>query len=449
VQVVACAFFFVFKPRGSFPPSGMAAPSMQASLFLLAIASCMMGKSPGVRAQRYEAGAAPGCCGDQGELAALECVPTAFGCAAVAWAGCPASFPYGHALRIHGQVLPEQVATLSMLSTARHVIAIAPASSFILHAVAQARAASLSILHHDPAFVSLLQVSLTGGTGLDGGARPRDAGERAAGREAVDLPQPQHIRVLHGSLHSSASGLVSSSGPRAFADYFRPRHGEGACAWREEAGKGVGGLDTGGGDEDDGKAPEPPPRVDLRDLLPRAAAREMATPRALDSTAAATNVPTLIAVLGSSSEESAQAAAGVCAALRDCILWAKLAYDGEGAVFSEAGLQVLGVARALEEGRLATSLGEGRGREAAGEGAAAGGAAAGGAAAGHHACFWHMSDWLPGAVQERVAREPSSQDVWALHLPPQLDVVCLPPHLSARAPSDTRITWQVCLNTTT
>ena len=85
-----------------------------------------------------------------------------------------------------------------------------------------------------------------------------------------------------------------------------------------------------------------------------------------------------------------------------------------------------------------TSPAEGRGGEARE------GAAAAGAGAGRHACFWHMSDWLPGAVQERVAREASSQDGWVQHLPPQLDVVCLPRHLSAGAPRDTRIIWQVC-----
>ena len=70
-------------------------------------------------------GRTAGCCGPHVGLDELECVDSAFGCAAVAWRGRQAAFPHGAALRAFGQVLPEQAETLHMLvrvAIARYIL---------------------------------------------------------------------------------------------------------------------------------------------------------------------------------------------------------------------------------------------------------------------------------------------------------------------------------------
>ena len=164
--------------------------------------------------------------------------------------------------------------------------------------------------------------------------------------------------------------------------------------------------------------------MDLRGLLPRAdTVMTGATPS--DATSPP---PVLIAVLGTVSEETVVSAAEACRVQGDCILWVRLDYDGEGAVFSELGLQALGVLRQHSN-------------------------------SAQHACFWHMSDWLPLQVQQQQqqqrqqqqqqqgARSAAEEKEWVLHLAPQLDVACMPAHFSSHAPADTRVDWDSDVNT--
>jgi hypothetical protein len=295
----------------------------------------------------------------------------------VAWRGRQAAFPHGAALRAFGQVLPEQAETLHMLAAGRRVVAIAPASTFVVLALADAPAAALTVLHPLPSFMVLLRASL-------------EAGAASAGRRTP----PQRTDLRHLPTHAPGGGAEGggSGGALTFQDYFRHRDEDAAPA-------------TGGGG------------IDAAGEAVRAAV--------------AGGAPALIVMLEQTSAAMAAAAvAEGCSGARDCVLWIGVQYDGEGAVLSERGLEVLEVLRQR-------------------------------AGAAGHVCFWHMADWhrelaeapakfdapsfLPnsngdgGGARARVGEQLQ-------HVAPHLDVVCLPEKLAAVAPASTRIDWAADLN---
>jgi hypothetical protein len=99
-----------------------------------------------------------------------------------------------------------------------------------------------------------------------------------------------------------------------------------------------------------------------------------------------------------------------CRVLQDTVLAVHLPYDGEGAIFAVEQLRTLHlISRAYPES---------------------------GPHAGRGSCFWHLSDLSSAGATRGGAAAAHAE--WLEHIPPWLDVVCLPPHLAHLPPSTTR-----------